>query len=213
MKIMLLEDDVALNGTICEVLKTIERCDVDTYYDGESAAKSLNNIYDLYIIDLNVPNLNGIDFLKLLKAHDINTPALIISADTDIQTITQAYNIGCNDFLKKPFYVEELLFKVKQYVKDFHTVDLGDGLRYDLYKRVLNQGDKELHMTKKEKDLLHLLILNQGEIVSNDMIQSFVYNNEYVSNDSQRALIKRVRKIIGKDKIVNITSQGYKIEK
>lgn len=213
MKIMLLEDDVALNQTIVDVLTTLDHCTIDAFYDGENAAKSIANIYDLFIIDINVPYIDGIELLKLIKTHKLETPVLIISADTNIKTISNAYDIGCNDFIKKPFHVEELLFKTKQFIKNLDMTTLGDNFKYDMKRRKLYKNSKEIYLTKKEGNLLYLLLINRGDVVSNDMIQNFIYNNEYVSNDSQRALIKRLRKIIGKDTIINLTSQGYKINK
>ncbi|MGM0624158.1 MAG: response regulator transcription factor [Campylobacterota bacterium] len=211
MKIMLLEDDVALNDTICDILSQLKECEVDAYYDGESAYKNIGNMYNLFILDINVPHIDGLELLQYLSQSYTNTPAIIISADTNIKTITKAYTNGCHDFLKKPFHVQELLFKVKQQMKINDSIDLGDGLVYNLHNKTLHKDDKEVYLTKKEREMLYLFVINRNEIVSSQMIQNFVYQDKFVSSDSLRALVKRVRKVIGKDKIVNLPSQGYRL--
>lgn len=211
MNIMLLEDDVALNQTIKEVIESIKGCKVDSYYDGVRACENLTNSYNLFIIDINVPHIDGLEFLQFIKNAGLQTPTIIISADTNINTIAKAYNNGCNDFLKKPFHVDELVFKVKQFIDDINLINLGDGLNYDLVSKKLFNKDEELYLTKKESDMLFLLASNKGEIVTHEQIQTFVYNDQYVSNDSLRALVKRVRRVVGKDKIANHPSRGYKI--
>ena len=211
MQIMLLEDDVALSDTICDILSQLQGCVVDAYYDGESAYENIANMYDLFILDINVPHIDGLELLRYLSQNYSNTPAIIISADTNIKTISKAYTNGCHDFLKKPFHVQELLFKVKQQMKVSDMIDLGDAMSYHLHTKTLYMGEKELYLTKKEREMLYLLVINRNEIVSSQMIQNFVYHDKYVSSDSLRALVKRVRKVIGKDKIVNLPSQGYRL--
>ncbi len=211
MKIMLLEDDVSLNHTIRDILQTLQHCEVDSFYDGSTASDHINDMYDLYIIDINIPNINGMELLQFIKNSGLHSPVIIISSDTQIDTLSKAYKMGCNDFLKKPFHVEELLFKVKQYVDVMDILPLGPTLQYDVRSRKLYENDREVYLTKKEGDLLYLLISNKEDVVSPELIRNFVYQDQFMSNDSLRALIKRLRKIVGKETVINVPSQGYRI--
>lgn len=151
MRILLLEDDKPLNDTICDILSSIKGCRVDPFYDGVDASEALTQLYDLFIIDINVPQISGLELLKFIKSSGLQTPTIIISADTNIKTIASAYINGCSDFLKKPFHVEELLFKVKRYCNDLEHIDIGDGFTYDLQKKKLLKGEDTVYMTKKRE--------------------------------------------------------------
>ena len=110
MKIFLLEDDYSLNEAIKEIIQ-LESHSVENFYDGETAFSKISNDFDLYILDINIPNINGLEILKQIKQINPKTKVIIISANINIDLIREAYTLGCDDYIKKPFDIEELLFK------------------------------------------------------------------------------------------------------
>lgn len=115
-KILLLEDDPLLSATLLDLLRA-EGFEVVHAIDGEEALEiSYAQKFDLYLLDINVPLLNGIDFLKLLRDSGDLTPAFFISALRDIKTISQAFDTACDDYIKKPFDFDELLVRIKAHI-------------------------------------------------------------------------------------------------
>ena len=105
MKILLLEDEIMLNESICEYLEALGHS-VESYFDGLEAFNAIKEKpYDLLILDINVPNMDGLTFLENIHKLKIHTPAIYISALVDIEDISRAYNLGCFDYLKKPFHL------------------------------------------------------------------------------------------------------------
>ncbi|MCT7556362.1 response regulator transcription factor [Aliarcobacter butzleri] len=106
-KIFLLEDDYCLNDTIKDMLNK-NGFSVDAFYDGEKAFENILGEYVLYILDINVPNIDGIIILEKIKSVNSNAKVIIISANIDIDKITEAYEKDCDDYIKKPFDLQEL---------------------------------------------------------------------------------------------------------
>ncbi|NQY54116.1 MAG: response regulator, partial [Campylobacteraceae bacterium] len=108
MKVLLVEDDTQLNTTIASYLETIP-FEVTSAEDGEEAIDIIDdNIFDLYLIDINIPTISGLDLLKYIRQTDIHVPIIIITASLEINNLTEAYDKGCNEYLKKPFHLKEL---------------------------------------------------------------------------------------------------------
>ena len=101
MKILLLEDDVALNKAITKVLQ-LDRHQVGSFTDGQDIIHALDKNYDLYILDINVPHISGLELLEIIMQHDSNAKVIMISSNTDIDSLHTAYNAGCVDSLKNP---------------------------------------------------------------------------------------------------------------
>ncbi|MEA1892772.1 MAG: response regulator, partial [Campylobacterota bacterium] len=112
MKILLLEDEVMLNESIYEYLDSIGH-QIDSFLDGMQAFEAMKeSSYDLLILDINVPNLDGLSFLERVHKLKIHTPTIYISALVDIEDISCAYDLGCYDYLKKPFHLKELSLRI-----------------------------------------------------------------------------------------------------
>ena len=192
MNILLLEDDVALNRAITKVAK-LDHHSITTYYNGQDVADDLDFKFDLYILDINVPNVSGLELLHMIMLKNSFAKVIIISSNTDIESLQKAYEFGCMDYIKKPFHLEELRLKIKKIDNDIPDFEINEQL------------------TKKEHDLLYLLISNRGEIVTYSMIEATVYENKYMTMDGLRAMVKRLRSKLENDMIENIVDQGYKI--
>lgn len=116
MKILLLEDELMLNNAINQYLTSIGH-QVESFTDGQAVVDSINNSYDLLILDINVPTLDGFEILTILNSKKIFIPTIFISALSDIEDITKGYNLGCKEYLKKPFHLAELGIKINQILK------------------------------------------------------------------------------------------------
>lgn len=115
MKILVLEDNERLCNLISSALEK-EGYKVDTFYDGEDALEALVNGYQCFILDINVPSLDGISILESIRLYHKDIPVIIISSNHELDKIQTSYEIGCDDFLKKPFFMYELIHKIKNYV-------------------------------------------------------------------------------------------------
>jgi DNA-binding response OmpR family regulator len=200
MKILLLEDDIALNRAIKKIIE-LDGHVACSYIDGKDVFDSLDEHNDLYILDINVPNINGIELLDIIYKKNKTSKVIIISSNTDIHSIQQAYKLGCIDYLKKPFHVEELRLKINQ---------------LDKQKKLLISNIKFKNsfesLTKKEKIFLNLLLDNQDSIVTYQTIEEHVYDGNLMTMDALRALVRRLRLKLVDDIIKNIIEEGYKLE-
>jgi len=209
MKILLLEDNERLNNSIVKRL-TLKGYKVDAFIDGNEALECIYNGYDCFLLDVNVPSIDGISILKEIRETYKTIPILIISSNIDLDTIKNAYGYGCNDYLKKPFYIDELELKIEILCQlDTELVILEQGFTYDIKKRELF-NETQIKLTKKETLLLHQLITNKNKILSYDNIINYVWEGDVATTDSIRTLIMRLRKKIPKDSLETIVDFGYK---
>ncbi|XOB62274.1 response regulator transcription factor [Campylobacterota bacterium DY0563] len=218
MKIFLLEDDFSLNRLISKALEDrgFFVTSVDDGYD--AMTQVLNNKYDLYILDINVPGFSGHEVLQQIRKVQDNLPVIIVSAQLDIDNISKAYDLGCNDYLKKPFELEELMLHIKYHIKtilnsdvDKDVIDLGSGFSFDLKDQALYKHNHEIVLTQKEKLLLTLFINNLDKTVTSEMIHEYVWDNKEMEAVSMRSMIHKLQKKLKSGMIVNIRGVGYKL--
>lgn len=212
MKIFLLEDDYSLNESIKEIIE-LENHTIDNFYDGEVAFNNFSNDYDLFILDINVPNIKGLELLKIIKNTNFRTKVIIISANININLIKEAYDLGCDDYLKKPFDLEELVLKINRYEQKSKLLYLDKNIIFNLSRKELTINNKNIELTRNEKNLLYLLANNLGSKINYDQIENFVYEGEVKTSDSIGSLMKRLRKKLPKDLILNSLDEGYYIKK
>lgn len=218
MKIFLLEDDLQLNALIKNAL--LEKgFFVDSFTEGYSAVKSaINSPYDIYILDINVPGFDGHQVLEVIRKENKTLPVVIISAALDIDNMTKAYDLGCNDYLKKPFALEELFLHLKYLIKtnydqdiENEEIDLNYGFTFCMNNQTLYKFKHEIVLTQKEKLLLTLLIQNLNHTVTIERIHDYVWNSKEVESVSMRSLIHKLQKKLKNGMIINIRGVGYKL--
>lgn len=211
MKIFLVEDDELLNDIIVTTLEGISY-EVSSFCDGKIALDNIHGGYDLYLIDINLPHVNGLELLKKIKVCNSNANIFIISAEIDIKTVLSAYNTGCNDFIKKPFDIREVVAKIKNSLKeDPIEVPLIHNGMYYKNDKIIKFGTKTVKLTKKEILLMDILIKYRGKSVTNEQIEAFVWGESNLGG-YVRQLVSKIRaKLPYKDIIENHTSSGYKI--
>lgn len=210
MKLLLLEDNERFAKLIKDVLQK-EGYRVDWLSDGEEALEALANGYHCYILDINVPSLDGISILETLRIYHKDTPVIIISSNHDLEKIQKSYELGCDDYLKKPFFVYELVQKVKKLLSTSkNKVNLWTNYKYDLNsKRLYKDGCEEIKLAKKEILFLELFIKDKKRIISHEELEEYVWEGQDTNMENIRALIKRLRKKLPKGAIESVKDLGY----
>jgi len=213
MKILVLEDNKRLSNLIVEAL-TQKNYRVDLYDNGKKALEVIDNGYDCFVLDINVPGVDGLTLLKEIRSMNKDTPSIIISANVDLETIQDAYVKGCDEYLKKPFYMYELETKLDKLckIKD-NIINFEENYTYDMVKEKLFDGsDEEIKISKKEIFLLNLFATNKDKIVTFEHIEQYVWEGDLTTNENIRALIKRVRKKLPLNSILSQGGMGYKLK-
>ncbi|MEA3289905.1 MAG: response regulator transcription factor [Campylobacterota bacterium] len=216
-EILLLEDDVTLSQTIEEFLDENDY-DVTAVYDGLEANEMMyEKNFDLFLLDVNVPNLDGFELLKQQRDNDVKTPAIFITSLNSVDSLEEGYKSGADDYIRKPFALKELLLRIETILKRgfFHnndnSVNIDQNIKYDTDTNILYVDSKPANLNIKESKLLKLFLQNSDIVLSHQKIYDTLWDyDETPSESSLRTYIKNIRKIIGKEKIVSIKKLGYK---
>jgi len=217
MKILLLEDEYALRVSIEEFLDDLA-FDVETFGNGDDAFDAAcSQHYDLLLLDVNVPGPSGFELLKTLRAEGVGTPAIFITARTQVADLEEGYKRGCCDYIRKPFDLTELQLRIEHalrshYYKNAETVTLAPDLLYDTKTMQLAYKDEPIVLSKTEKDILEVLLRHANQAVSMGMFQDEVWG-EYVDPANIRVQINNLRKKLPADIIKNRRGVGYIIER
>ena len=216
-KILLLEDDANLNETVTEFLEE-KGYEVVSVYDGYEAQEKLyESKYDLLLLDINVPGIDGLELLKESRKAGVVAPAIYITSMDTVDDLEKGFNSGCDDYIRKPFALKELEIRIETLLKRnfFHTVQelvqISDTVAYNIKNGELVIDNKNISLGNKESMLLKLFMKTRGEVLEHERIYNHLWNfDEEPSDTALRTYIKNLRKIIGKDRIVSIKKQGYK---
>jgi len=209
MNILLLEDDTILAQTMVQLLEQ-ESYSVTLVEDGEEVLEvTYENRFDLYLFDINVPSLNGMETLKLLRESDDNTPTFFITAVRDISTILEGFECGCNDYIKKPFDFDELIARIKATLKRGNPTLQYNDIVFDLLENRVLKENEEISLGIVEKEVFALLIKNLNVTVNKS---TFFDVMNKPSDTALRVLISKLKKLLELD-ITNIKGIGYKLEK
>ena len=219
MKILLLEDDVALADIISEYLED-NGFHIELVYDGEEALDyTYESHYDLYIFDVNVPVIKGFDLLKTLRDNGDTTPTIFVTSLNDISDVSKGFESGADDYIKKPFELEELLLRIKNIQKRSFTqqrssiIQIGEGISFDLETELLMTQNGSISLPQKELKLLRHFLQHPNEVVTFENLYKVVWDyDENVSPESLRAHIKNLRKHLAQDMIQNLRGVGYRFE-
>ena len=222
MKILIVEDEKILNNTINKSLKDAGY-EVESAFDGFDAMEMIEiESYDLIVLDLNLPNMDVMEILKNLRKEDVETKVLILSARSQIQDKVEGLDAGANDFLQKPFHLDELKARVRSLTRrNFiqNNTELSfDKIKFDSKNRTIFIDDKELKLTRKESGILEYLLLNQGRPVSQEELIDHVWDSsvDLLSNSIRvhiSALRKKLKQELGYDPIENRIGIGYLLRK
>lgn len=207
-RILLLEDDLLLGQTLVELLRSngysvmlVKRGDelLDATYEGS---------FDLYIFDINVPDMNGLELLKSLRDAQDDTPTVFISALVDLDSISKAFSIGAEDYIKKPFFPQELLIRVNAKLGDKNSTIKYRDLEYDPKTKTLKRFAKTLALGEVQEQLFSLFIRNIGQVITQERLLECL---EKPSSSALRVAITKLKQTTGLN-IKNLRSIGYIVE-
>ena len=203
MKILVVEDNKKLLQTIeKEIIKHFE---VKCCEDGEEALYLIKQgIYDLVVLDLMLPSLSGLEVLKNIRKDHIDTPVLILTAKESLDEKMEAFSIGANDYLTKPFYMEELVARIYAILRTTgklqtsNTLDFYD-LHLDLSKRRVFYKNEEIKLQNKQFNLLEYFLLNKGTILLKEQIYDRIWGIESDATiEIVEVYVSNLRKILSK---------------
>jgi len=206
-KLLLLEDDLDLSNTLIRYL-TKHGYEVDWAKNGERALDlSYDNRYDLYLFDINVPLMNGIDLLAALRKAGDHTPTIIISALVDISSVTKGFIAGADDYLKKPFDPEELLVRIKAKTSTLKEVMKIKDFEVNTQNEEIFYHDKPLILGEVQKNILLALLRNYPNPVTKDELMLFLEKQNDLALRVNITKMKKNHHI----QIENVRGVGYKI--
>jgi len=214
--ILLLEDDIQLNDTVKQFLE-FKGYEITQAYDGYQAEDiSYEKHFDLMLLDIKVPQLNGFEFLKKIRDEGKETPVILITSLNSVEDVERGFLLGCDDYIRKPFALKELLVRVESLLKrSFGThnekINLGKNIFFDIKELVLTKDNKHVPLKTKELKLLALLLQHPNELLHYDKVYETLWDfDEEPNNGSLRTYIKTLRAVIGKDKIETVKNIGYR---
>ena len=220
MRLLIVEDEKELCDTVAASLYRAGY-EVDTCYDGEEALDYiLTEEYDLIVLDLNLPGMDGMDLLRELRQKNEETKVLILSARSQIADKVEGLDAGANDYMEKPFHLQELEARIRSLTRrSFVQKDvclICGAVRFDTRKRQASAKGEPVTLTRKENGILEYLLLNQGRPVSQEELMEHVWDASVDSFSGairvhMSSLRKKLKAVLGYDPIVNKIGEGYRI--
>ena len=216
MRVFLAEDNFALSKALIIFFK-LKSYVVEHYDDGEDAFDNINlqNIKDVYVIDINLPNINGLDLVKQIRNIDNNVPIIMITASVDINDFENAYDFGCSDYIKKPFNLKELDIRLNKLLGNHlkeKIISLSKGVKFDLELNLLSVDNRVIELRKKEIRFLTLLFKNFNRKVLTQEFELYIWEGEIKESYPLRQLVNGLRRKIEYDFIKTEIGMGYSID-
>ena len=219
MRLFIVEDEKEICDTVAKSLYDAGY-EVDTCYDGEEAlAGILTENYDLVVLDLNLPGMDGMEILKELRQENEETKVLILSARGQIADKVEALDAGANDYMEKPFHLQELEARIRsltrrKFVQKDVSLESGEK-KIETVRSEANAGEM-VSLTRKENGILEYLLLNMGRPVSQEELMEHVWDASVDSFSGairvhMSSLRKKLKAVLGYDPILNKVGEGYKI--
>lgn len=212
MKILVVEDEIDLNNVIVKHLKK-DGYSVDSAFNGEEAMDfTAVARYDLIVLDIMMPVMDGFTFLQKSRAAKLTTPVLILTAKDEVDDVVKGLDAGADDYLVKPFDFKELLARARTLIRRnsgsaANEIYAGE-LKIDLSKKSVELGGQSIELTGKEYEILEFLMLNKGRILTRDQIKEHVWDFDYTGGSNViDVLVKNIRKKLGECEIIQ-TKRG-----
>ena len=224
MRILVVEDEETIADVIATKLRK-EKYEVDTSFDGEDGLyNAISNIYDLIILDIMLPKMNGLEILKEIKDNDISAKVIMLTAKSELDDKLKGFNTGADDYVTKPFHIEELIARVNVQLRSIGNHKIKDILEYsDLSLNIRTSTltckltNESINIPYREFLLLEYFMNNKEQIISKEQIYDKVWgiDSDYESNNLEAYLsfLRKKIKIIGsKVSIKSVRNLGYKME-
>jgi len=217
MRILLLEDDYLYRVSIAEFLESLSY-KVDAFEDGAEALEAIyDNSYSVLLLDIRVPTINGFEILKEIRKYGISTPVIVLTSLTDIEDLSLGYELGCSDYIRKPFELKELKYRLEFLIKNSlfnaseNLVNIDKQYSYEIIENRLFKDKKEIELSSIEQKLVNFLVRNKGVYKSIDTLHYEVWEGRDVTYADIRMCIKRIRDKCDKEFIKTKKMVGYKI--
>ena len=217
MKILLVEDDMMLNEMISEYLTSTGHVIISAKNGLESLGILESQKFDLLILDISLPDIDGFTILEKMHEQKRMVPTIYISALIDIEDISRAFDLGCFDYLKKPFHLKELTLRINKILKTRIVPQkhkrLSKHYSFDAETMTLYFNNEPHILPKRQLQIIELLAQNRSLVVNYDMFRTYVWNDNYIDNATIRAEVNRVKTVLKEDFIKNIRGSGYMVER
>jgi DNA-binding response OmpR family regulator len=223
MRILMVEDEIYLAKAIAEILKR-NHYSIDLASDGCFGLDcALSGIYDIIILDIMLPGMDGFCVLREIRNHGITVPVILLTARSNIEDRVQGLDLGADDYLPKPFHTDELLARLRALSRRKPDLAQNGSLCFGQtilspHTLMLEYGSEEIKLTLKEAQLLELLIQNKNQIISKDTMIEKVWGYDSNAEDNHveshiSLLRKKMSQINTDSKIVTIRNAGYILQK
>lgn len=221
MKILLIEDEEELSAIISRGLRKCGYA-VDVAYDGEEAIAFYNvSAYDVIVLDLNLPKMDGIEVLSTIRKRDLKTKILVLSARSAVEERVRGLDKGANDYMVKPFDFLELEARIRTlsrivYIQQGTELSC-DGLRLNMVTKMVCFNENKISLTKKEYSIIEYMMFYKGEVISADQLLNHVWDSDAdLYPESLKYHISSIKKKLSQaacnpDIIQNVRGMGYKI--
>jgi DNA-binding response OmpR family regulator len=213
MKVLLVEDDRLLGESLTEYLQS-EGFITDWVYDPREVMDLLEvSSYDVIVLDLMMPHVGGEELIKAIREKDKETPILVLTAKQRLEDKRTCFELGADDYLTKPFEMEELTLRLKALYRRKNPQDVVviDGVEVCFSKEMVKVEGKPLSLSKKDWLVLKFLVENRGRFVSHEEILNYVWGDEPVGEEVVRAHIKNLRKLMPEGFIKTMKGRGYRV--
>ncbi len=215
-RVLLLEDDIELSDTITQFLRSND-FDVVQCFDAKDAKVSIYETpFDLWLLDIKIPYQSGMDLLEELRNEGDDTPAIFITSLHGVNDATRGFDIGCDDYIRKPFALKELLARIeavikRRYKSNGNLIVIDKKISFDPLNFTLTVENGRIPLKPKEAKLLALFLQNPDLIVTKEEIFSRLWGYGEIPNEgSLRTFVKVLRKHLGKDRIETLKEVGYR---
>jgi len=223
MFILIVEDDPELSEKLCSLLES-ENYTVDTSMDGKEALEKIwDESHDLILLDIMLPEINGLDVLKIIREEGLVTPVLMLTAKGDVADRVQGLNLGADDYLAKPFSLSELLARVRALLRrgsEANPIITCGGVSLNTINRVVLKEGNQVILTSKEFSILEFLLHNRGRVLSRFVLAEHVWGENFdpfTMSNVVNVHIKNLRKKLQIDDreslVKTVRGAGYTIEK
>ena len=226
-KVLLVEDEKTLSGIVRDALETMD-FSVEQAYDGSEGLRRYFEVRpDILVVDVMMPKMSGFDMVKAIRQSDKGTPILFLTAKTTVDDVVAGFNLGADDYLKKPFAIPELVVRMKTLLerngkrilgqeKGQESYSIGDYQFTPESATLLHKPTGEsIVIPRRETDILQLLCKGSGDIIpTQNILLSLWGDDDYFNARSLQVLITRLRRSLTKDsrvRIVNVRGTGYKL--
>jgi DNA-binding response OmpR family regulator len=213
MKVLLVEDDRLLGESLTEYLQS-EGFITDWVYDPREVMDLLEvSRYDVIVLDLMMPHIGGEELIKAIREKDKETPILVLTAKQRLEDKRTCFELGADDYLTKPFEMEELTLRLKALYRRKNPQDVVviDEVEVCFSKEMVKVKGKPISLSKKDWLVLKFLVENRGRFVSHEEILNYAWGDEPVGEDVVRAHIKNLRKLLPEGFIKTMKGRGYRV--